>query len=64
MVRQHVYEVRHGVLLNIILGIVGAAVASFLFGLVGVGFGGWLGYLVAGFVGASILIAAVRVIRS
>jgi uncharacterized membrane protein YeaQ/YmgE (transglycosylase-associated protein family) len=52
-----------GVLLNVILGIVGAAVASFLFGLMGIGFGGWLGYLVAGFVGACILIAAVRAIR-
>jgi uncharacterized membrane protein YeaQ/YmgE (transglycosylase-associated protein family) len=52
-----------GVLLNVILGIVGAAVASFLFGLMGIGFGGWLGYLVAGFVGACILIAAGRAIR-
>jgi uncharacterized membrane protein YeaQ/YmgE (transglycosylase-associated protein family) len=36
---------------------------AFSSGLIGVGFGGWLGYLVAGFIGASILIAAVRAIR-
>ncbi|MCA2013141.1 GlsB/YeaQ/YmgE family stress response membrane protein [Pararhodobacter sp. CCB-MM2] len=49
-----------GVLMNIILGIVGAAVAGFLFGLVGVSFSGILGYLIAGFVGGSILIAVGR----
>jgi uncharacterized membrane protein YeaQ/YmgE (transglycosylase-associated protein family) len=53
-----------GVFANIILGIVGAAVASFLLGLLGVSFGGWLGYLVAGFIGACILIGGARAIRS
>lgn len=53
-----------GVFMNIILGIVGAAVASFLLGFFGVGFGGWLGYLVAGFIGACILIWIVRAVRS
>lgn len=52
-----------GVLLNIILGIVGASVASFLFGLLGIQFGGWIGYLVAGFIGACILIAIARAVR-
>lgn len=50
-----------GVILNIILGIVGAAVAGFIFGLVGVSFSGIFGYLIAGFVGAVILIAVGRV---
>jgi len=53
-----------GIFMNIILGIIGAAVASFLFSFVGVGFGGWLGYLVAGIVGACILIWLARVIRA
>jgi uncharacterized membrane protein YeaQ/YmgE (transglycosylase-associated protein family) len=52
-----------GIFMNIILGIIGAALASFLFGLLGVGFGGWIGYLVAGFVGACILIAIGRAVR-
>lgn len=52
-----------GLLMNIILGIVGAALASVLFGLVGIGFGGWLGYLIAGFIGAVILIAIGRAIK-
>jgi len=45
-----------GIFMNVILGIVGAAVASFIFGFLGVSFGGWLGYLIAGFIGACILI--------
>jgi uncharacterized membrane protein YeaQ/YmgE (transglycosylase-associated protein family) len=52
-----------GILLNIILGIVGAAVADFLFGLLGIGLGGWVGYLVAGFIGACILIGLWRLIQ-
>jgi sugar phosphate permease len=52
-----------GLLWNIFLGIIGAAVASWLFGLIGVGFGpGWLGYLVAGFIGACILIWLARLV--
>ena len=53
-----------GIFMNIVLGIIGAAVASFIFSFIGVGFGGWLGYLVAGVLGACILIALVRAIRS
>ena len=49
-----------GVLMNIILGIVGAVVANFLLGILGIAFGGWFGYLIAGFIGACILIAIGR----
>ena len=53
-----------GIFMNIVLGIIGAAVASFIFSFIGVGFGGWLGYLVAGVLGACIMIGLVRAIRS
>ncbi len=53
-----------GLLMNILLGIVGAAVASWLFSLIGFSFGpGWVGYLIAGFIGAVILIFIVRMVR-
>jgi len=53
-----------GLVMNIVLGIVGAAVASWLFGLIGISFGpGWVGYLISGFIGAVILIFAVRMVR-
>ena len=49
-----------GIFLNIILGIVGAALASFLFGFLGISFGGCL---VAGVIGACILVGGVRAIQ-
>jgi uncharacterized membrane protein YeaQ/YmgE (transglycosylase-associated protein family) len=53
-----------GLFMNILLGIIGAAVASWLFSLVGISFGsGWIGYLIAGFIGAVILIFVARMIR-
>jgi uncharacterized membrane protein YeaQ/YmgE (transglycosylase-associated protein family) len=52
-----------GVFMNIVLGIVGAALASALLGILGVSFAGWIGYLIAGFIGACILIALGRAIR-
>jgi uncharacterized membrane protein YeaQ/YmgE (transglycosylase-associated protein family) len=52
-----------GIFMNIVLGIVGAAVANFLLGFFGIGLGGWLGYLIAGFIGACILIFLWRAIK-
>ncbi|MHC5307821.1 GlsB/YeaQ/YmgE family stress response membrane protein [Bartonella sp. LJL80] len=52
-----------GMILNIVLGIVGASLASFLLGLFGVSFAGWFGYLISGFIGACILIWIGRLIR-
>jgi uncharacterized membrane protein YeaQ/YmgE (transglycosylase-associated protein family) len=52
-----------GLFMNILLGIVGAAIASWLFSLLGVHFAGWIGYLIAGFIGACILIWIVRAVR-
>ncbi|MBL8597169.1 MULTISPECIES: GlsB/YeaQ/YmgE family stress response membrane protein [unclassified Devosia] len=49
-------------IMNIILGIVGAIVASLLLGVFGISFGGWIGYLIAGFVGACIIIAIGRAV--
>ncbi|NKL00601.1 GlsB/YeaQ/YmgE family stress response membrane protein [Rhizobium leguminosarum bv. viciae] len=51
-------------LMNILLGIVGAIVANWVLGLLNIQpLAGWLGYLITGFIGACILIAIGRVIR-
>jgi uncharacterized membrane protein YeaQ/YmgE (transglycosylase-associated protein family) len=52
-----------GILVNIVLGVIGAGLASWLFAKLGIQIGGpnWVGYLVAGFVGACILIFATRI---
>ena len=47
-----------GLIMNIILGIVGAIVANAILAAIGVSIGtGWVAYLIAGFIGACILIA-------
>jgi uncharacterized membrane protein YeaQ/YmgE (transglycosylase-associated protein family) len=53
-----------GLLMNIVLGIVGAAIASAIFSFFGVTFAGWIGYLIAGFIGACLLIWIVRAVQS
>ncbi len=52
-----------GLLMNIVLGIVGAAIASAILSFFGIVFGGWIGYLIAGFIGACLLIWIVRTVR-
>ena len=52
-----------GLLMNIVLGIVGAAVASAILSFFGINLGGWIGYLVCGFIGAALLIWIVRAVR-
>jgi uncharacterized membrane protein YeaQ/YmgE (transglycosylase-associated protein family) len=52
-----------GMLMNIVLGIVGAAVASAILSFFGIALGGWLGYLITGFIGACLLIWIVRWIK-
>jgi uncharacterized membrane protein YeaQ/YmgE (transglycosylase-associated protein family) len=50
-----------GLVMNIVLGIIGAAIASWLLGFFGISLGGgWIAYLIAGFIGACILIAIAR----
>lgn len=58
-------ETNHTLLMNIILGIVGALVFNFILMTVfGSTLGGWIGQLFVGFVGACLLIAAGRMIKN
>ena len=52
-----------GILMNIVLGVIGAAVASAILSFFGIYLGGWIGYLVAGFIGAVLLIWIVRAVQ-
>ena len=60
---EHFMKSDTGLLMNIVLGIIGAAVASAIFSFFGINLGGWIGYLIAGFVGACLLIWIVRTVR-
>ncbi|WP_136683279.1 GlsB/YeaQ/YmgE family stress response membrane protein [Falsirhodobacter xinxiangensis] len=54
----------HGLLMNIILGILGAVIMNFLLvTLMGATLGGWLGQLAVGVLGACILIGLGRALR-
>ena len=52
-----------GIIMNVVLGIVGAATASAILSFFGITLGGWVGYLVCGFIGAVLLIWIVRAVR-
>jgi len=52
-----------GLIMSVVLGIVGAAIASAILSYLGIHLGGWIGYLISGFIGAVLLIWIVRVIR-
>ena len=53
-----------GLIMNIVLGIVGAAIASAIFSFFGIALGGgWIGYLIAGFIGACLLVWIGRALR-
>jgi uncharacterized membrane protein YeaQ/YmgE (transglycosylase-associated protein family) len=52
-----------GLLMNIALGIVGAVIASAILSVFGIVLGGWIGYLICGFIGGCLLIWIVRAVR-
>ena len=63
-IAEKIMKADHGLLTNIILGIVGALVLNFiLVALMGATLGGWIGQLVVGGVGACLLIAGYRAVR-
>lgn len=49
-----------GLVVNVIIGIVGAVIGGFLFDLLNVPVGGWLGSLVVAFIGSVILLFTAR----
>jgi uncharacterized membrane protein YeaQ/YmgE (transglycosylase-associated protein family) len=51
-----------GLLWNIVLGMVGAVIADAILSTFGIALRGWLGYLIAGFIGACILIWIARLV--
>jgi Predicted membrane protein len=57
-------NVRFGLLMNIVVGIVGAVLAAAIFRRFGIVVeGDWFGYLLTSFVGSSLLLYAVKLIR-
>jgi uncharacterized membrane protein YeaQ/YmgE (transglycosylase-associated protein family) len=57
---EQVMKSEHGLLLNIVLGVIGAIVGNAILTALNIALGGWVGYLIAGFIGACLLIAIGR----
>ena len=53
-----------GLIANIVLGVIGAGLATWLLNMMGIKIGGpvWLSYLVSGFIGVCVLIIATRIL--
>ena len=63
-IAEKIMKADHGLLVNIIPGIVGALVANaILFAVVGSTLGGWIGQLVVAVIGACLLIWGWRLVR-
>lgn len=57
-------DMRFGILMNIVLGIVGSVIANAILARFNIFVAGdWLGYLVTGFLGASLLLFVARLVR-
>jgi uncharacterized membrane protein YeaQ/YmgE (transglycosylase-associated protein family) len=63
-IAENVMKFDTGLLMNIVLGIVGAMVGNFLLSLIGVGLTGIVGQLIVAVLGACILIYAYRMMKS
>lgn len=63
-IAEQVMDAQHGILTNIVLGIVGALVLNFILVLLTGGtLGGWIGQLIVGAIGAMLLIWGYRAVR-
>lgn len=63
-IAEKMMKANHGLLMNILLGIVGSLLLNWiLITLVGSTLGGWIGQLIVGVIGAMILIALGRAMR-
>ncbi|MEL6946970.1 MAG: GlsB/YeaQ/YmgE family stress response membrane protein [Pseudomonadota bacterium] len=63
-IAEQIMKANHGLLTNVILGVLGAFVGGWLFGLIGGNMGdGWIGSIITATVGAVVLIYVYRLIR-
>lgn len=54
---------RHGVVGDLVVGVIGALLGGWLFGVLGISAGGLIGSIITAFVGAVVLILLLRLIR-
>ncbi|TPE53614.1 GlsB/YeaQ/YmgE family stress response membrane protein [Amaricoccus solimangrovi] len=62
-IAEQVMNRSHGLLTNLIVGVIGAYLGAFLFSLLGLGASGFIGALVVATIGAIVLLAIVGFVR-
>lgn len=62
-IAEKIMKSDHSLFTNIVLGIIGASIANVIFQSMNIVINGWIGYLVAGLVGACLLIGASRIFK-
>ncbi|WP_091741946.1 GlsB/YeaQ/YmgE family stress response membrane protein [Phenylobacterium immobile] len=62
-IAEQVLKRKHGLVMNLIVGIAGALLGGFLAGMLGINFGGFVGSLIVSTLGAILLLVIVSAIR-
>lgn len=62
-IAEKVMNSRHGLLTNLIVGVIGAYLGPFLAGLLGISFAGFLGSLVVATIGAIVFLFLLRLVK-
>ena len=62
-IAEKILKRNHGILTNLLVGIVGALLGGFLAGALGISFGGWIGSLVVSTIGAIILLLLLGLLK-
>jgi uncharacterized membrane protein YeaQ/YmgE (transglycosylase-associated protein family) len=62
-IAEKVMKRNHGLLTNLIVGLVGALLGAFIAGALGIDFGGWIGSLIVSTIGAVVLLFLLGLVR-
>jgi uncharacterized membrane protein YeaQ/YmgE (transglycosylase-associated protein family) len=62
-IAEQVMKRRHGLLTNLVVGLVGALIGGFLASALGFNFGGWIGSLIVSTIGAVLLLFLLGLVR-
>ncbi|MDP3660315.1 GlsB/YeaQ/YmgE family stress response membrane protein [Phenylobacterium sp.] len=60
---EKIMKRNHGLLTNLVVGLVGALLGAFVAGLLGINFGGWIGSIVVSTIGAVVLLFLLGLVK-
>ncbi|MDP3176053.1 MAG: GlsB/YeaQ/YmgE family stress response membrane protein [Phenylobacterium sp.] len=60
---EKIMKRNHGLLTNLVVGLVGALLGAFVAGLLGINFGGWIGSIIVSTIGAVVLLFLLGLVK-